>query len=75
MLQAERAAQLQREEDAFRDKMMAKFADDDRLEQLNAQKRRLKIQDHKREVDRLLEEKRAMYEAARAAEEAEEAAR
>jgi hypothetical protein len=35
----------------------------------------LKIAEHKRAVDALLEEKRARYEAARAAEEAEEAAR
>jgi hypothetical protein len=42
-LKAERAAAQRAEEAAFRQSMMAKFAEDDRLEQLNAQKRRLKV--------------------------------
>ena len=36
-LQAERE-----EEERFRQQMMAKFAEDDRIEQMNAQKRRMK---------------------------------
>ena len=36
-LQAERE-----EEEQFRQQMMAKFAEDDRIEQMNAQKRRMK---------------------------------
>lgn len=55
-------------------RMLAKFAEDDRLEQLNAQKRRLKQEQHKREVERLIAEKRAMYEAQKAAEAAAMAA-
>jgi hypothetical protein len=42
-LKAEREAAQRAEEEAFRQSMMAKFAEDDRLEQLNAQKRRLKV--------------------------------
>lgn len=42
--------------------MMTKFAEDDRLEQMNAQKRRMKQIEHRREVERLLEERRKMYE-------------
>merc|ERR1719316_1024970 len=56
------------EEDKFRAQLMAKFAEDDRIEQLNDQKRRMKIQTHKREVERLLREKQLMYEAEREAE-------
>ena len=37
---------------------MAKFAEDDRIEQMNAQKRRMKQLEHKRAVDALLEERR-----------------
>jgi hypothetical protein len=37
---------------------MAKFAEDDRIEQMNAQKRRMKQIEHKRAVDVLLDERR-----------------
>jgi hypothetical protein len=37
---------------------MAKFAEDDRIEQMNAQKRRMKQVEHKRAIDILLEERR-----------------
>lgn len=57
-----------REEDEFRRAMLDKFAEDDRLDQMNAQKRRQKQLDHRREIERLLEERRAKYEAERAAE-------
>ncbi len=43
---------------------MERFAEEDRLEQMNAQKRRLKVAEHAREVERLIQEKRQMYEAA-----------
>lgn len=42
-LKAQRDEQQRAEEDAFRAAMMAKFAEDDRIEQLNAQKRRIKV--------------------------------
>merc|ERR1711936_809369 len=43
--------------------MMEKFAEDDRIEQMNAQKRRMKQQEHKREVEKLLEQRRAQFQA------------
>lgn len=44
---------------------MERFAEEDRLEQLNAQRRRIKVAEHAREVERLVAQKRAMYQAAR----------
>lgn len=43
---------------------MERFAEQDRVEQMNAQKRRLKVAEHAREVERLIQEKKQMYEAA-----------
>lgn len=37
---------------------MAKFAEDDRIELMNGQKRRMKQLEHKRAVDELLDERR-----------------
>lgn len=51
------------EEEAFRRIMMDKFAEDDRIEQMNAQKRRMKQLEHKREVEKLIEEKRRRRQA------------
>lgn len=51
------------EEEAFRKIMMAKFAEDDRIEQMNAQKRRMKQLEHKREVEKLIEDRRQQREA------------
>jgi Trichohyalin-plectin-homology domain len=42
-LKAAREEEMRAQEAVFRDKMMAKFAEDDRIEQLNAQKRRMKV--------------------------------
>lgn len=42
--QAEREARERAEEEAFRAAAMARFAEDDRLEQMNAQRRRLRVQ-------------------------------
>ena len=39
--------------------MLAKFAEDDRIEQMNAQKRRMKQLEHKRAVEQLLADRRA----------------
>lgn len=52
-------------EHEFRSKMMEKFAEDERLEQMNAQKRRMREQEHKREVEKLWQEKLALYRAQR----------
>lgn len=51
------------EEEAFRRAMMAKFAEDDRIEQMNAQKRRMKQLEHKREVEKLMEDRRRRRQA------------
>ena len=45
--------------------MMAKLAEDDRIEQMNAQKRRMKQLEHKRAVEKLLEDRLARFEAER----------
>ena len=49
-------------EEQFRAKLLAKFAQDDRVEQLNAQRRRMKLLEHKREADRLIEARRQLFE-------------
>merc|ERR1719183_2243259 len=67
-LKLERLRQQEAEEEDFRRRMMDKFAEDERIEQMNAQKRRMKMMEHKREVERLLEERRAMYEREKEAE-------
>lgn len=41
--------------------MMEKFAEDDRIDQMNAQKRRMKELEHKREVERLWNDKLQLY--------------
>ena len=56
------------EEELFRKAMLEKFAEDDRLDQMNAQKRRMKQLEHRREIERLLEVRREKYEQERAAE-------
>ena len=55
-----RQAELDEEEE-FKTQMLSKFAEDDRIEQMNAQKRRLKQQEHKRAVEKLLEDRRKQY--------------
>lgn len=47
------------EEDRIRQQMLEKFAADDRIEQMNAQKRRMKQAEHKRAVESLLDQRRA----------------
>ncbi|CAF1195530.1 unnamed protein product [Rotaria magnacalcarata] len=53
-----RDGEIKQEEDRFRQQLMAKFAEDDRIEQMNAQKRRIKQMEHKKAVDNLLEQRR-----------------
>ena len=45
--------------------MLAKFAEDDKIEQMNAQKRRMKQLEHKRAVEELLEARRQQFAADR----------
>ncbi len=52
-------------EEDFKSKLMDKFAEDERLEQMNAQRRRMKEQEHKREVEKIWQEKLAVYRAQR----------
>lgn len=45
--------------------MMAKFAEDDRIEQMNANKRRMKQLEHKRAVEKLIEDRKSQFAADR----------
>lgn len=49
-LKAARQAEAAAQEERFRQSMLDKFAEDDRIEQMNAQKRRMKMLEHRREV-------------------------
>eukprot|EP00061_Rhincodon_typus_P017896 g46814.t1 len=51
------------EEDELRRKMMAKLAEDDRIEQMNEQKRRMKQLEHKKAVEKMIEDRRKQFEA------------
>jgi len=48
--------------------MLDKFADDDRIDQLNAQKRRAKQMEHRRQIEKLLEDRREAFDNERMAE-------
>lgn len=63
--------QLLREEQEFRQAMLEKFSRDDKLEQLSAQRRRMKGLEHGREVEKLIEERRARIAIERERQEAE----
>eukprot|EP01050_Picozoa_sp_SAG11_P011386 SAG11_NODE_1204_length_5531_cov_3.137518_1_plen_412_part_00 len=67
-LKVARAQAENAEEERFRQQMLDKFAEDDRIEQMNAQKRRMKQMEHRREVERLIEARRAEFEANKQAE-------
>merc|ERR1719235_2102973 len=67
-MQEKKKAEMLVEEERIRQVLLAKFAEDDRLEQLHEHKRRMKIEAHKREADRLLQLRRESYEAQREAE-------
>ena len=67
-VKAERMKREAAEDDAFEEAMLAKFAEEDKSEKLSAQLRRTKQMEHKRKVERLLEEQRAAYEQQRLAE-------
>ena len=49
------------EEEAFRVQMLAKFAEDEKLEQMAAAKRRRRQIEHRKEVDALIAQRRAAY--------------
>jgi len=54
---------------------MHKFAEDERLEQMNAQKRRMRELEHKREIERLWQDRLMVYNAQREIEEQERIAK
>ena len=54
---------------------MAKFATDELLEQMNAQKRRARVLEHRREIERIWNERLVVYQTQRAFEEEERVAR
>ena len=60
-------------EQEFKKIMFTKFAEDERLEQMNAQKRRMKELEYKKEIERLWQEKLAVFRNQREEELAEKA--
>ncbi|KAJ1618828.1 tumor suppressor, Mitostatin-domain-containing protein [Pavlovales sp. CCMP2436] len=73
-LKAMKREEEKAEEDIFRSEMLSKFAEDDRVEQMNAQKRRQKQMEHRHEIERLLDLRRAAFAEERANAEAEQEA-
>mgnify|MGYP001055567170 CR=1 FL=1 len=67
-LKAQREVEIQREEQAFRQQMMERFAADRRIEQLNAQRRRVETEQYRREVDGLVAERKRLQQEALARE-------
>ncbi|KAK9804130.1 hypothetical protein WJX73_002938 [Symbiochloris irregularis] len=61
---AERRERERMEEEAFRAATLQRLAEEDRLEQLSAQRRREKTMAHRREVERLLQHRRMLFAAA-----------
>lgn len=49
------------EEETFRKAMLAKLAEDDRIELMNAQRQRMKQLEHRRAVEKLIEERRNQF--------------
>jgi len=68
----DKAANFIAEEAKIKENLLRKFAEDDRLEQMNEQKRRMKVEQHKREAERLVALRREMFDASRAQERASE---
>merc|ERR1719231_2086998 len=71
-MQERKKASFLAEEERIRQILLAKFAEDDRIEQLHEHKRRMKVEAHKREAARLIELRREAYETARDAQREEE---
>merc|ERR1719277_2281100 len=67
-MKEEKLLKQREEEDAIREQLLKKFAEDDRIEQMNEHKRRMKVEAHKREAERLVALRREMYEKQREAE-------
>lgn len=67
-LKAVRLEEERKMEEEFKIKMAQKFAEDERLEQMNAQKRRMREQQHKRDIEKLWQDKLEVYRQQREAE-------
>merc|ERR1712151_1009470 len=67
-MKEQKAASARGDEERLRVQLMKKFAEDDRIEQMNENKRRMKVELHKREAQRLVELRREKYEQDREAE-------
>merc|ERR1711920_958000 len=61
-MKEDKAAAARVEEEKIRVQLLKKFAEDDRIEQMNEQKRRLKVEAHKQEAQRLIEVRREAYD-------------
>merc|ERR1719440_1021667 len=53
--------EMRAEDDRLRDILLKKFAEDERVEQMNDQKRRLRVEAHKREAQRLIDLRKAAF--------------
>merc|ERR1712203_83443 len=62
-LKEERCRREAHKEQLLRERLMVKFAEDDRIEQMSAQRRRMRVQEHRREVDRQVDELQRAREA------------
>jgi len=71
-IKQKKLAELQAEENAIRDIVLKKFAENERIEQMNDQKRRLRIEAHKREAQRLIDVRREAFERDKEEERAED---
>merc|ERR1711934_869208 len=71
-MQEKKKATFLEEEEKIRQVLLAKYAEDDRIEQMHEHKRRMKVEAHKREAQRLVEMRREAYETAREAQRQEE---
>merc|ERR1712232_801507 len=60
------------EEGRVKESLLRKLAEDDRIEQMNDHKRRMKLEEHKREANRLMELRQQMFDAHRAQERVDE---
>lgn len=61
--QAQRQEQQKASQTAERAALLARMAEEDRVEQMSAQRRRMRVAEHQREAQRLLDAKRAALEA------------
>lgn len=63
-MQSEQEAAFKEEEEKLRLELLARLAEEDGIDHMKAQQRRLRIEQHKQEAIRLIAEKQAMRKAA-----------